>query len=420
MFKNKTSLFDLLVLIISTIFSYCSFGMIVGNTSISINQTISENLFKDKQASNTVLGMVYGHESFEETWEHCSTQPELSKTLRSLNTSEFVYDLYPSNFLETTPAVVNYIDEEKVPISFLLLPKGGYLDSFFSPNYMFHMLAGATDKTANIEDIYINQKYADYLLSISSEYSSYSDLLDEIIEVPYYTQYITKGVLVNYKIKGVIDSNDEKYIFFSKYIGDFFLANQYLSLPIKSCTIFDLENKMTSIKKQVNAITNTYNYKTNLKRFNSIENMYTYEYRLLSFDTLTTENNISSIENTESNHFSKYQKVYDYYFYKNNILKLLVFVAIFVCCFTVAIIYTIKAKKYFNSLKQKMILFGTIHLSCFIVSIFIYRLLFLLLLSSPYISPYVWLTFVIFLILSVSLFSISLITFKKNGGIQNE
>lgn len=412
LFNTKKGIIAFITYLSSGIVSLCFLDLAFSNLGFSVNETIAEQLYADSSADPESLGVVYAHESFKETWELNSVEPEKSKKLRSMDVSDFVYDVYPSNFLETSPAVVDYRDKSDVPISFLLLPKGGYLDAFFSPDYKFTLLAGSTDNTANIEDIYINKSYADFLLDGSSDYKS---LVGTSINLPYYTQYITNGCAVGYKIKGILDENDTKYQYFKKYIGDFFLANQYLTLPIKSCTFFKLADKFTTIKKQVNAISRVYKYDVNLKRFNSIENMYTYEYRIMCCKDSLSNNNLNQIENQDNIHFQKYQLVYDYFFYKNNVIKLIVFSVLTIITFSITVFSLLTLTKNIVSLKAGVLFFGISLSVIFSIDIFLNKVLSKALMINPYISPNSWQCFVAMFIVTLALFVISILLLRKRN-----
>lgn len=411
--ENKGSITKSLYFSISLLFLLTSCPFVFSNTKLCIQETIAEKVFNNIN-NNECMGIIYGHENFENTFEIASIEPEKSKEMRSLQLADSVYDVYPSNFLGSTPAVVQYKERQSVPISFLLLPKGGYLDSFFSTGYSFKLLVGRTDNKVNVEDIYINQQYADYLIYENTEYSSYNDLVGKKVVLPaYYNDGLSSDFI--YNIRGVIDESDEKYSFYKEYIGDFFLVNQYLSMPLRSCTIFELKNKITEIKKQINCVFSVYKYESNVKRFNATELMLTHEYRLLTFDKKNSINNITAIEENNE-YFKNYHEIYDYFLYKNNIFPLLISSIMVLISLVMSLILFIKALNFSkeNRLNLAPIIFLIV--VAFGLSVLLSNLFSLMFLKTPYRSIALWESFLTMFLMCIIFVASALVwRFKQNN-----
>ena len=252
-----------------------------------------------------------------------------------------------ANFQDSYPAKVKYADDVQKNISFLLQPKENYTNSYFEPKYAFKLLCGSTSKDSNISDIYINQKYADYLLKTRGyESDQYKKLLNESIQLPYSNKY-SKDINLTYCIKGIIDEADEKYIYYKNYIGDFFLANQYLSLPIQSSILFKLEKTTEELKTQIDTLLAEYKYETIGRHFNALMFSLAYDFRIVPVSPLGSENNILNITNENNILFNTLSKLYDFYFNKEYIISLIIVII------SILIIFIVLFIVYRNLIKEK-------------------------------------------------------------------
>ena len=357
-------------------------------TKLNKSQSVAE-LIKSSDISESKLGIVYPYETSQNTYIYCSSQPEKSSEFRNLSPAIEIYDCYPSNFLNSTPATVDYLDKTNVPISFLLQPKENYTSNHFEQMYNFDLLVGGTDKNSNPEDIYINTQYADKLL-IDNGLSSYKDLLDLEIELPYTSKY-SKGIQFHYVIKGVIDESSEKYTYYKSFIGDFFLANAYLSLPISTGTIFKMPDTLNDIRKTLDMLFSIYDYQTYGRYFNALSFSLAYDYRISIIGTVSSENNIHEINNSENGFFTKFHNLYDYYLYKKYIIH---FITTLILLLIFIIINSVLSRQIITKLKS--------HLKTVIISLllsfalglgfnFVYKAMFL---RKTYISITSWQSFI--------------------------
>lgn len=331
--KNKKILYYFglsLLFVLNIILSSCL--VVVGaNLPSNTANSISEIIYQEK--IDEKIGIVYSHKVFSESWEFCPLNPEYSKELRSIGMIENPIDVYLSNFFESTPAVVNYLEKSEVPISFLLLPKIYISDNAFL--YDFELFCGDTNSCSNPEDIYINSQHADFLLE-SLNLSRYEDLLGYQIEYDYFSKHCNKGSSVSYKIRGIINEKCELYKFYQKYIGDFFIGNQYLSLPINSATIFDISKSRDEMTMQLENIDKIYNYESVLQHFGSEYILYSFEYRYMAIGQKNSSYSYESIQIDSNSYFDKIQSCYDYYFYKQNVSSMIVY-----CLFAVIVFYAL-------------------------------------------------------------------------------
>lgn len=288
--------------------------------SANKTQTVAEVISKNNNGNN-LLGFVYGYETSQNTFEICTVQPELSKELRSVNRDREVYDVYPSEFNGCSPGIVNYSESTSDTVAFLLQPKENYTNSYFDPLYSFELLCGKTDKESNTEDIYINQKYADYLIKtrglLENDYTSL--LLNPEIKIPYKNKH-TSSKEMTYIIKGVLNDNSEKYQQYKKYFGDFFLANQYLSLPLSNGTCFTIPNTVNDLREYLDLIYRIYDYKVAGRYFDALSFTYKYDYRTVGIGHRDTTQSITQLFSENNSYFSEIKQIYDYFFNKQYII----------------------------------------------------------------------------------------------------
>lgn len=317
-----------LSIVLNTIFSSCLI-VSASNSSLNTSNSISEIIYQEKLIDG--IGIVYSHETFSASWEFCPLNPEYSKELKSIGIVKNPIDVYLADFFESTPAIVDYIDKSGVPISFLLVPKTSIADSVFL--YDFELLCGGTNSYSNPEDIFINSQHANFLLK-SLNLSCFEDLLGYRVDYSFFSNYCSAGSNMTYTIRGVINEECELYKFYRNYIGDFFIANQYLSLPINSATIFDVSNSREEMTMELENIDRVYNYETILKHFDSSYNLYPFEYRYMVISNTNSEYSYKEIQNVDNTYFNKIQMCYDYYFFKQNVQNLVIYclLAVFVLC----------------------------------------------------------------------------------------
>ena len=344
--------------------SILSVSVLKTNKSQTVaEQIINNNINKDS------LGLIYGYETSPNTYELCSVQPELSKELRSINGNWEIYDVYPSDFNGSTPAIVNYLDNPSVEISFLLLPKENYTNSFFDSLYSFDLLCGKMNKDSNIEDIYINQKYADYLLNIKGlPENDYIALLDDpVIKLPYKNKYVSlPGKSITYNIKGVIKEDSDNYQKYKKYFGDFFLANQYLSLPLSSATSFVLGSNINDVREQLDLIYRVYDYKVSGRYFDALSFTYKYDYRTVSISALNSLNPITKLFAKDNAYFSQLNSIYDFYFNKQYIIPFVVLLVLNLMNVLLVVWSFFKVVKYSPLSLSSLVLLTSCILSIFV------------------------------------------------------
>ena len=369
---------------LSITFSSATSMILSAFTKTGLIQSISEELYNQQNSTkNNCLGMVYPYETYKDSFVLAPIEPNLSSRARSIDYNFFCLDAYPADFMESSPAVLE-INGEINNFSFLLMPKNGYMDSSFSSPYNIHLLAGGTNKTANTEDIYLNKKYADYLIENNIDFDNYDNLLDHEISIPYKTKYNTKPVPMMYRIKGVLDDNDELYIKYQNYLGDFFVTNQYLSLPVKWVTLFSLSHSIRTIRNEVELLTKTYNYDYILKRFNALESGYPYEYRIYAIDKLEGNGNLNNYgSETSTEHFGKIDKMYNFFFTRSNYVPFAVMTVLSVIALISSVLFLIYViKKNDEHLRSSMIKRGEVMfsaslltLACFAISLLLSKII---------------------------------------------
>lgn len=399
--KKKTT-FTLLTLVFS-VFSIIVSSMIISNLSFNITQSsadiISEKIKNDKNQ----LGFIYSYETEKNTYELCSMQPEKSKEIRSVNRNIEIYDLYPAGLDQCSPATITYNGSDNIEISFLLLPKENYTNSYFDASYNYKMLAGGANKESDVSDLYINKKYADYLLTVNSK-TKYDDLLNLEIKLPYNGKY-SKNKFINYIIKGVIDETDEKYIYYKNYFGDFFLANQYLSLPISSSVCFKINsNDSNLIRENLDLLNRIYKYESAGRHYNALNFTFFYQYRFMSISTLESSGSYKNI-NAQSEYFAPYFKMYDYYFSKTNVVSVIVLVILLLIFVVFSIYFYVLADSIEFSYSHKNIwrLLSILIIS-FIISLLLSRVLTQLIFGGYCIANSSWLSFLLMIVCDLVLF----------------
>ena len=364
---QKTIIYSSLTLIIMSLSCYTSI-LSVSVLKTNKSQTVAEQIINNNINKDS-LGLIYGYETSPNTYELCSVQPELSKELRSINGNWEIYDVYPSDFNGSTPAIVNYLDNPSVEISFLLLPKENYTNSFFDSLYSFDLLCGKMNKDSNIEDIYINQKYADYLLNIKGlPENDYIALLDDpVIKLPYKNKYVSlPGKSITYNIKGVIKEDSDNYQKYKKYFGDFFLANQYLSLPLSSATSFVLGSNINDVREQLDLIYRVYDYKVSGRYFDALSFTYKYDYRTVSISALNSLNPITKLFAKDNAYFSQLNSIYDFYFNKQYIIPFVVLLVLNLMNVLLVVWSFFKVVKYSPLSLSSLVLLTSCILSIFV------------------------------------------------------
>ena len=370
---------------------------ITAHTPINRSQSIAELIYNNNVGKDT-LGFITPFETSQNTYTLCSVQPEKSAKFRNINSTAELYDCYPANYRNTTPATVDYIDEEKVNISFVLIPKENYTNVYFSAPHIFKLLVGGTSNSSNIEDIYINKKYADKLINDSPDLSDYKQLLDKKISLPYKNTYVSNKS-IEYVIKGVLDDEDDKYKRYQSFVGDFFLANQYLNLPINGTVVFELPTKLDEIRSMVDSLFKIYEYDTIARYFSAVNFTFAYEYRIYEIEAIGSNNNdMFKIEDKSNTVFKKFNSVYENYLSKAYILPLII---ISIALLTLIITFIALMIAIYKSFKKSKLLSFAIFISILlsfptaIGTNFLYKLLFL---KSLYVSITSWQTFVFMLV----------------------
>ena len=233
----------------------CSCGLTISVTPLNISNLISKELYNSNKKGDK-LGIISPYENIQKSYELCSIQPEKTKELRSVFPTNAFYDVYLNNSSRNEyPAILD--NNER--ISMLCLPKSNYTNSFFDEQYQFDLLVGSTNNYSNTQDLYITKEYADYLLKNETN-KDYSLLINKEIQLGYLNKYISDITKLTYTIKGVINTSSDSYAKYKMFIGEYFICNQYLSLPISNNIIFDIPAKQTKIKELVDYIVSLYDY----------------------------------------------------------------------------------------------------------------------------------------------------------------
>ena len=318
--KKKDKPITLLILFSSVLLLSVAFIFPVATISYSPtnkSQSIAEVI--NSQNTEYKYGILNFYETSNNTFEYVSIDAEKTKKIRSIYTELEIYDAYLTTE-DSFPAEISINGKETKAINFLLQPKENYTNSFFNSIYSFKLLCGKTSKDSNTEDIYITKTYADKLLD-SLFIENYEGLIGEKIELGYKHKYLSNSIMMTYKIKGVIDENDEHYLKMKNYIGDFFLVNQYLSLPINPTVLFGLEKDTEALRKELDTIFRTYKYDTSGRHFDALNFAYDYDTRIYAISNLNSE---YQYLNTSSASFQKYNSLYEYFFNKQYIILIII------------------------------------------------------------------------------------------------
>ena len=204
-------------------------------------------------------------------------QPELSKEIRSLGVANRIFDAYLPTVKNSYPARINMNDADYY-LSLFLSPKSGYLDNIQSNNYNIELLCGEFNSNDNINDIFITKEYADTLLN--NDKNNYNDLIGKLINIPYKISTKDDETPFFYKIKGVIDTSSQSYKYYREILGDFFIVNQYLTLPLPWGTCVLAKSSYGDLYQQIRTINKIYKYEANIKNIDSLHSTYPYEYRI--------------------------------------------------------------------------------------------------------------------------------------------
>ena len=353
---SAIALFATSIFVVSSALLACEF--LPNNKSITLAE-ISRDF--ENEVGSKPRGLIYGHQLVTSYHELIYMDPEKSKEMRNILYEDTIFDLYPANWLQKySPGVVDYIDKSDVNVSFLLWPKDSYVHKYFK--YPMPLLAGSISNLSTPQDIFINSKFADKLIAQDGSISpyDYSGLIgkNKPTQIKYKWQDNSTNTdvftPVDYYIKGVIDFNSDQYQQYYKLFGDFFLVNEYFSLPLPSATYFTFNGGQFNDWKYFDIALNIFHYESVRKSSDTITSLYAYEYRLTFFGDSATEYAFTSVSNRTSKYFSMTSEVFapfaDYsasiYFVVFLLTNLIIYVVFF-------ILATSMYKSYMKSYNKK-------------------------------------------------------------------
>lgn len=268
--------FPLIVAIVCT--SSCFFAHLPINKPLSLAET--SEIYKT-QLEEEPATIIYGKEIFNRSYELLSVEPEKSKEIRSIFPMQQCFDGYLANWENKYSPIKTSIDGKTKNYSLLLWPKNGYKDSRFL--YEMPLIAGKVDNFSNSLDIYITKSYADYLIGSKSLNLDYEEFLTENPNISFFyedEQNNSSNFCINYNLKGIIDDTSEIYLKYYNYFGDYFIANQYLFLPIPHFTYFETTQGLYAKKDQIKILLNVYDYTANRLYNSALLTSFAYEYRI--------------------------------------------------------------------------------------------------------------------------------------------
>lgn len=284
--------------------SVLAFAMFVSMTCSFLPNNLVQTVAEQTQSyiakeGHAPSGVVMGVDMLGISTEVIAVPTEQRKKLSNINSLGHYWNVYPALLNPYySPLLADYGQEEKVPLTMVLANKDGYANPSFDPSYEIPLLCGGTGYSANIDDLYLNQSYADALLKQLGK-KEYKDLLNLSIEIPYKTQ-LGQYELV-YRIKGVIDESSERYQELKYFFGDFCLGNEYLNIPVPWVTFFRFGTDAYDNYAKIRNINNVFQYDTILKRYSSTSNEFAFDYRIFLLDGYGTAYGLKSLWDNDYN-----------------------------------------------------------------------------------------------------------------------
>ena len=374
---NKKTWVVFLICFLSQLFSLSFAVFAVEQTPASISTSlynVAVNYFKENNENPN--GVIYSYKKRQNIDVLTYNMPEWASEIRDIYYNDVCFSLYQGGWDNYSPAVVNYVDETDVLVSMLLWPK----ESYIYPKWKYDMpllassLQTGLPSLSSPNDILVNEKYANYLLSNNASFSSYKDLLDLEVGIDYvwanskvdYSE--TKRVNVNYVIKGVIDCNSDEYLSYQQKFGDFFIANEYLSLPIPVQTYFSFDVNSVRSRHKIQTLLNVYNYEAKKNIDSSNSSYFQLEYRVSFFGFFGTDLSILSVTKGENKFSSKTNAIFNYFNEYEYLIPLVTFSAFYLIFEIVSVVFFLKmysllSQYYSNELLKSATIFYCITIS---------------------------------------------------------
>ncbi len=269
------------------------------NQAITLHE-ISEDYKKENNSFPN--GLIYYHSLITNSNNPMFRDSMTTKGLREVFYKNEFIDVYVSNWINKfTPGVVKYDGENETPLSFLMLPRQGYTDTQWQDKYKIPLLSPSQlGHLSSPNDIFINKEYADYLISKKPVgEQTYEHLINNETIIPYTWKYSEKSspdyVDNKYIIKGVLDSESEEYLKYKELFGDFFVLNEYFSLPFMGQTFFSINSSETSINL-FSKLLKEYEYKYIKFNYSSNSSSFAFQTRISFFDSKDGNYSINKID----------------------------------------------------------------------------------------------------------------------------
>lgn len=352
-FKKRTIGLTLLFAF-SIVLEVFSGVMIAKNTDLNKSTTLIEiaQLYKENEhetkSDGTVIqtvpnGVVYPKKLITSD-VMAYRLPDYSQSLRTTYPSFTIFDVYQSNWAGLySPGVVNYLENKDVHISFLMLPR---LNTYITAEWQYKiptLYPNSSSPLTNfrgVSDIFINKEYAQYLLKkYDRPLDDYQflcndrNLKSEDREIPYswnygnYNDHPAKKISSTYSIKGVLNSDSEEYLKYKNLFGDFFVVNEFFTMPLPSITFFEMKMENRDDERLISTIVNKYKYDASISA-NGYSQIDWFEYRITFFGKIDSPTSILNIETNPSEYNAMTDKMYDYYANKNSVLPLILYIVI--------------------------------------------------------------------------------------------
>lgn len=299
------------ILLSSTfVFSSIAFASLPGNRPDSLVNYISSLEKSD------LVGYSFAKTTYSGLGRKANYDSEDIKKVRDVYRDSVIFEVYSRTpeAMNDYPAIVNYIDNSSVNISFALLQQQhSYYGDPSNFVYPIPFITGSVKSNAPANTVYINKEYADKLL-IDLSVNTYDELIGKLIEINDSRSY--KGL---YIVSGILDSASKEYLQIKSYLGDFFVLPEYFGMERSSMLYFELSNDFSKDLDLIRFIDKTFIYDSIF----SSNGGFVHEYRTSFFSIVegwggaTYEASLKYINS-----------VYDYYFYQGYIFGILQYLAL--------------------------------------------------------------------------------------------
>jgi len=345
--------FSFLVAIVSNTTPFIASTYFRNNIAISLAETYDS--FKTEHKDDSFFGGALYKYPLDTKDEICYNNPELPREFREIYSKNQFLDAYINGWdSKYSPARVE-INGSKKGFSLLLIPKERYVYNKWDERYSIPLLyPNNVQARTSPNDIYITKEYADELLSKNIA-TSYDDLIDKAIEVPYYwntesTQF-TKNVFV---VKGILDTESERYKSYKQIFGDFFVVNEYFTMPMPSVTMFSFGERK-DLLLLFETLLKKYDYETIKSNYSSTSSSFSFQTRITFVTDFESEYSIQKIMTSNSKYQIIINKIFDSFSNVSYIIYSVILISVNISFVLLLLFLLFQIVKLFEKNDRKMI-----------------------------------------------------------------